>query len=261
MKTLLVLLAALLLPPGLAAQINPDDLLPVEEAFAISTGFEADRKSIRVEWAIADGYYLYRHAFRFEPAGSGVALGTPDIPAGKAYSDEFFGDVEIYRDRVNVTIPVEQAPAQGPIEVLVAFQGCADLGVCYPPQREQLRIAQAEGAAGVPPTRSGSGGGLIDQLDGFGSSRELTGRSDPLPAQEAFRVETIAMGPGALLARFTVHPDYYLYRDSIEFQASTVDPGGPIEVTGIDLPAAVSINDEYFGDTHAYYGEVEIPIE
>ena len=262
--TLLALLGALLLPAGIAAQINPDDLLPVEQAFAMSTEASADGRHIRIDWEIADGYYLYRHAFRFEPTSPDTALGAPEIPTGKAYSDEFFGDVEIYRGDVRVTIPVEQAPAQGPLELRVAFQGCADLGVCYPPQRVPVEVAMPEPSPAddqrpiVEPAAEAS---LIDSLEGFGGNRELTGRSDPLPPEQAFRVETIALGPGELLARFTVHTDYYLYRDSIEFEAEAVDDGERIEVTGLELPPAVAVTDEYFGDTYAYYGEIEIPIQ
>ena len=262
--TLLALLGALLLPAGIAAQINPDDLLPVEQAFAMSTEVSADDRHIRIDWEIADGYYLYRHAFRFEPTSPDGALGAPQIPTGKAYSDEFFGDVEIYRGDVRVTIPVEQAPAQGPLELRVAFQGCADLGVCYPPQRVPVEIEMPErspaGDQG-PIAEPAAEPGFIDKLEGFGGNRELTGRSDPLPPEQAFRVESIALGPGELLARFTVLADYYLYRDSIEFETEAVDDGERIEVTGVELPPAVAVTDEYFGDTYAYYGEIEIPIQ
>ena len=262
--TLLALLGALLLPAGIAAQINPDDLLPVEQAFAMSTEVSADGRHIRIDWEIADGYYLYRHAFRFEPTRPDGALGAPQIPTGKAYSDEFFGDVEIYRGDVRVTIPVEQAPAQGPLELRVAFQGCADLGVCYPPQRVPVEVDMPEPSpAGDqrPIAEPAAEASLIDRLEGFGGNRELTGRSDPLPPEQAFRVETIALGPGELLARFTVLADYYLYRDSIEFETEAVDDGERIEVTGVELPPAVAVTDEYFGDTYAYYGEIEIPIQ
>jgi len=272
LKTLITLFAALVLPAGIAAQINPDDLLPVEEAFAMTTGTTAD--GVWVEWRIADGYYLYRHAFDFEPTSDDTTLGAPGIPNGKAYSDEFFGDVEIYRGDVRVTIPVEQMPGQGPLELQVAFQGCADLGVCYPPQREQIQIARAESTADSTATNKASesplgmatatrsdSGALTDRFDGFDSNRELTGRSEPLPPEQAFRVETIALGPGELLARFNVHPDYYLYRDSIAFDAEAGDGDDGIEVAGLELPPAVAVTDEYFGDTYAYYGEVEIPIE
>lgn len=260
------LVPALLLPLGAAAQINPDDLLPVDEAFAMSTGAGSEPGTVRVEWTIADGYYLYRHAFKFESDDPEVVLGEPAIPSGDAYSDEFFGDVEIYRGSVAATIPVDRPPGAGPLELRIAFQGCADLGVCYPPQRKQVEIELTRAASAEPafpsstPGGASGSGGLIDQLQGFGSNRELTGRSDPLPPEEAFKVETIALAPGELLARFTVHPDYYLYRDSIEFETDLPTRALKIEVTGFDLPEAVSITDEYFGETRVYFGEVEIPV-
>ncbi len=256
---LLALVPALLLSLGAAAQIDPDDLLPVEQAFSLSSEVIDDGRHIRIAWDIAEGYYLYRHAFKFEATGPDSVLGEPEIPPGKAYSDEFFGDVDIYRGRASATIAVKQRPAEGPLALRVAFQGCADLGVCYPPQRVQLEIPlpEASSAAGQRPLEApGAGTGLLDQLEGFGGARELTGRSDPLPPEQAFRVETIALGPGELLARFTVHPDYYLYRDSIEFEPEAAG----VTVIGTDLPEAAAVSDEYFGDTFAYFGEVEIPL-
>jgi len=256
---LIALLPALLLPPLATAQINPDDLLPVDQAFAMSTDVADDGQHVRIVWEIAEGYYLYRHAFKFEATAPDAALGDPEIPPGKSYSDEFFGDVEIYRGRVSATLPVAQRPEQGPLQLRVAYQGCADLGVCYPPQRVQLEIALPETpstSTALPLAEPATGSGLLDQLGGFGGTRELTGRSEPLPPKQAFRVETIALGPGELLARFTVHPDYYLYRESIEFEAE--DAG--VDITGMTLPEAVAVSDEYFGDTFAYFGEVEIPL-
>jgi thiol:disulfide interchange protein DsbD len=246
------LLALTILTGNLAAQINPDDLLPVDEAFAMTTEVDAD--AVRVNFEIADGYYLYRHAFRFEAAGDGFALSPAIVPTGTPYSDEFFGDVEIYRDRVSIAIPIESAPLGGPVSVRIRFQGCADLGVCYPPQRTEVAIdppSRATARAEDPPTA-----GLGDVLEDFGDTAQLTGRDAPLPPEQAFAAETIAMAAGDLLARFTIAPGYYLYRDSIEFEAASSD----IEVTGSALPPAEPVSDEYFGDTYAYFSEVEIPI-
>jgi len=259
----LALLPTILLAPAAVAQINPDDLLPVDEAFAMSTEAAGDGRLIRIDWEIADGYYLYRHAFKFEATGPDAELGEPGLPSGKAYSDEFFGDVEIYRGRVSAAIPIAKRPADGPLALRVAYQGCADLGVCYPPQRVQLEIplpAASTIPIGPIPDQPATQSNLLKRLDDIGGSRALTGRSDPLPPEQAFRVETIAMGPGELLARFTAHPDYYLYRDSIEFAAGLEAEAAGIEVTGMTLPEAVPVSDEYFGDTRAYFGEVEIPL-
>lgn len=261
----LAALLGLLVPTGAAAQIDPDDLLPVGEAFDLDASVGSDQSAIDLTWAIADGYYMYRHAFLFEPVGESLQLGTPEIESGQAYTDEFFGEVEIYRGSARVRVPVTALPESGDLMIEVGYQGCADLGVCYPPQREQVRLDAAElrvdGRPAAPrsePVPGGSGNALDDLLSGFGDSNSgLTGRGAPLPPEQAFRVETIALGADELLARFTVHPDYYLYRDTIGF---SVDDAG-FRAGELKLPPAEPITDEYFGDTFVYFGEVEIPFD
>ncbi|MBY6204382.1 protein-disulfide reductase DsbD [Halomonas denitrificans] len=250
------------------AQIDPADLLPVEQAFSLEA--EAlDASTVELRWTIADGYYMYRHAFGVEGASEAVTVGELAIDAGRRYEDEFFGEVEIYRERAAIEVPLVARPTSGPVELSVKFQGCADLGVCYPPHRQMITVdlpaaesapadVSPSGPATIPPEPLGpNGSGLDTLLSDFSSAGEqLTGRSDPLLPEQAFRVETIALGPDRLLARFTTHPDYYLYRDTIEF-----DPGAPgVMLAAPEFPDAVAITDEYFGDTFVYYGEVEIPV-
>ncbi|MFU8877682.1 MAG: protein-disulfide reductase DsbD [Wenzhouxiangellaceae bacterium] len=253
------LAALLLLPATLAAQINPDDLLPVEQAFALSAERVQNDRAIELRWQVADGYYMYRHAFRFEPASEGLVLGEPRIDPGRAYTDEFFGDVEIYRGQARVVVPILEQPAEGPLAITVGFQGCADLGVCYPPHRQQIelaRSAQATAPSATAPTAAPRNGDLSSRLGISSGAGALTGRSEPLPAEQAFGVEVIALDERRLLARMTAHPDYYLYRHAIEFISETP----PISVADAELPVAREITDEFFGQTQVYYDEVEIPI-
>lgn len=252
-----LLLAAMLALPA-AAQINPDDLLPVDQAFALEPGVDDSGKQIELTWDIADGYYMYRHAFRIEPVTPGLELGAPQIPSGEAHSDEFFGNVETYRDQVRIVVPVTAAP-DGKFKLRAAFQGCADLGVCYPPTRKEItlqRPVQTTSQTLRPLDATPGGAGLDQALDRLTTSGALTGRGTPLPPEQAFVVEAIALAPDRLLARFTVHPDYYLYRHTIGFSSAT----GGVAVAGLQLPEAVTISDEYFGDTQVYYGEVEVPV-
>src|SRR5699024_2526103 len=127
---LALLLVGLWSLPGLS-QINPDDLLPVEEAFALEASVDGD--SLILHWDIADDYYLYRHAFDVAASGQGTLLGDPLIPPGAPQVDEFFGETETYRNAVTVRVPLEDPPANAMVQASVAFQGCADVGVCYPP--------------------------------------------------------------------------------------------------------------------------------
>src|SRR3546814_214018 len=144
--------------PALAA-IDEDDLLPVDQAFALTAkATSADR--IALEWKIADGYYLYRHRTK-AVAADGSRLGELDLPRGEPHEDEFFGHVETFRQRLAGSVPVQSAGG-GKVTLKVSYQGCADLGVCYPPQTRTLAVAVPAGAAvagaasaASPSTRSG----------------------------------------------------------------------------------------------------------
>ncbi|GAB4172639.1 MAG: protein-disulfide reductase DsbD [Wenzhouxiangellaceae bacterium] len=252
----LTLIAALFAVVG-SAQINPEDLLPPDRAFASEARLDADGDELVVDWHIADGYYLYRHALRFEPVTPGLTLGTPKLPDGARHTDEFFGEVETYRERLTATVPIETLPADArTVEIRLGYQGCADLGLCYPPQRVELSLPRPVTVAATEPLTAPSGG-LLDRLGLESGNRPLTGRDEPLPPEQAFRVEAIALDPFRLLVRMTPAAGYYLYRDSIAFAA----PDSRIRAGAAEFPEAERTHDEYFGDTEIYRGEVEIPLE
>ena len=100
--------------------------------------------AVKLNYQIADGYYMYRERFAFAVDGKADAqLGTPQIPAGHVKFDTTFNkDVETYRGAVAITLPVERAA--GPFDLVVTSQGCSDKGVCYPPAQHKVHI---EGAA------------------------------------------------------------------------------------------------------------------
>ena len=143
MKRFLLLWLALAALPAPAA--SPQDLLEPEKAFRFSAR-ALDAKAVEVQYAIADGYYLYRERFKF--AAENARLGKPEYPAGERKQDQFFGDTETYRKAVRIRVPVEQGAAD-PLTLVVTSQGCADIGVCYVPMEStaSLRLASLPGVA------------------------------------------------------------------------------------------------------------------
>ncbi|MHC6227602.1 protein-disulfide reductase DsbD [Pseudomonas sp. X10] len=136
---------------GAASLNNSADFLPVHEAFKLSL-VQGDAQTIKLRFVAADGYYLYRHRFQFRSEPADIALGTAQIPPGEAKHDEFFGDVEVYHGILDIEVP-RQASDQRPFTLLVTYQGCADKGLCYPPETARLSIdgqgAAAAGAGGA----------------------------------------------------------------------------------------------------------------
>ncbi|MGV8825875.1 protein-disulfide reductase DsbD [Methylibium petroleiphilum] len=158
LRTLLLWLTALL--PLFAAAA--EDFLPPEQAFRFDARV-LDGKSIEIGFVVADGYYLYREPFKFEAQGGGVVLGAPEIPSGTVKFDETFEkDVETYRGRVAIRLPVDAAPAS--FQLVVTSQGCADQGLCYPPMQSvadvQLAGFGGDGSVRVPADGRGLDGAL-----------------------------------------------------------------------------------------------------
>ena len=114
-------------------------LLEPERAFAFSVQ-ALDEKTVEARFAIASGYYLYREKLQFsvEPA---TLLSAPALPSGKVKDDEFFGKVETYRGKLAVRLSLNGIPPGAKVTVKAESQGCADAGVCYPPQVQNVTVA------------------------------------------------------------------------------------------------------------------------
>ena len=112
-------------------------------------------KPSKSRFEIAKGYYLYRDKFKFAVDGESVALGSPVFPKGKEKIDENFGKVEVYYKNVAIRLPVERnASGTLPLKLNVTSQGCADAGVCYPPQTQTVSVELP--APGSVPDASGA---------------------------------------------------------------------------------------------------------
>lgn len=100
-----------------------------------------DARTLEVRFEITRGYYLYGDKFRFQLDAEGATLGAPRLPKGKSVEDATFGRVDVYYDRVRLTLPVERPPGGALAATLhITSQGCAEAGVCYPPLRQSLSV-------------------------------------------------------------------------------------------------------------------------
>ncbi|RMQ50603.1 Thiol:disulfide interchange protein DsbD [Pseudomonas cichorii] len=117
---------------------NSKEFLPVRQAFKLSL-IETTAQSIKLRFVATDGYYLYRHRFQFRTEPADIGLGAAQLPAGEKKHDEYFGDVEVYHGILDIDLP-RKPGEERPFILNVSYQGCADKGLCYPPETEQLII-------------------------------------------------------------------------------------------------------------------------
>ncbi len=242
---------------------SDDELLRAEEAFIIEKPV-IENGEIKASWKIADGYYLYGHAFKFSTETPGVVLGEQTKRAGKIKTDQFFGDVEVYRDRITVSIPVEKTTDLEEFTLLTEFQGCADIGVCYPPTKKPFTLALSEvvatqqiAPAGLALTNKveASQSSSSSSAEVLSSFRSSLGLDEPelLLADDAF-----AFVPGInekeIVATWRIANKYYLYRDKIklEFRNTSATLETP------ELPPGVVEIDPILGEHESYRGEVTI---
>lgn len=181
LSLLFVLLAVL------AAPSRAQDFLDPAVAFKFSARMDGERTAV-VTYDIAPGYYMYRERFAF--TARGATLGAPQIPAGKVKFDETFGkEVETYHGSVTIRIPVE---GSGSFTLNATSQGCADAGLCYPPQEHSAQLAAAGGAAPQASIPLGANGGtpapLSSAPQGEGGAAARLG----LPVERAPAADTPA---------------------------------------------------------------------
>ena len=131
------------------ASSEEEEYLDVDQAFAL-TNEALSVNNLQLNWRIADGYYLYKQRMKVEPAGNTKVIGALVLPKGEAHSDEYFGEQEIYRESVDATFSVPPSDAKT-VDVNVTYQGCADAGLCYPPQTKLVSIS-LDGAAAATST-------------------------------------------------------------------------------------------------------------
>lgn len=129
---------------------SPTQFLPVTEAFRPGV-VDANAERIELQFDIAPGYYLYRHRLKFTLDDDPAGIATIVLPDGTAKTDEFFGDVEVYYNSLKVILQL--APGVAARELEVEYQGCADAGLCYPPETMRFKLSDASpstGSAGGP---------------------------------------------------------------------------------------------------------------
>lgn len=284
-RALAVVACWLLLGSAAAATvggINPDDILPPEQAFPVElvTGSNASPATIALRWNIAPGYYLYKSRFRFSTRRDSLRVDPVRFPRGKLKDDEFLGRQEIFRGRLTVPLHIAY-DGGGEATLIVTSQGCADIGICFPPTERQFNLPGAtfldarlrsNKSASADPLNAAPGPALftspaVTAGPSSAAPRSSTGASDNigalltkstgddaafLPLDEAFAPTANLLDAHTLRVRWAIAPEHYLYRKKLQFTLTMAD--APIRVAGVTLPQGEIVTDDYFGQVETYRG-------
>ncbi len=239
------------------AQNGDEEPLHPDEAFSLKT-YALDANTVRAEWQIAEGYYLYRDKFKFATEAVGISIGPAIYPEGEWKEDEFFGKMESYRNKVVIDIPVLRGVDSADTFILEAIsQGCADLGICYPPQTKAVSIVMPPPEAlDLPASSAASHSSSL--LSKIGQSLGLIGnQKEFLPPDKAFIFTAEGLDGNRILATWEIEDGYYLYRDKFSFE---LENAPDIQLAPPEFPKGKRKFDEAFGDMVVYYDEAAIPI-
>src|SRR5258708_7412834 len=162
-QIVLFLLALCISGPAAAQPGNPP---PADQVFSLTVSRPTEG-GLRLDWRIAPGDYLYRDKIVVNTAaGDAVAVTTPP---GQIKDDPTFGATEVYHDHVEAEVAATGLPTMG--QVVVTYQGCAELGICYPPVRKSVDLG----------TMAVTSGAAVDPLRDMRNS-SASGSSMPAPA-------------------------------------------------------------------------------
>jgi thiol:disulfide interchange protein DsbD len=254
MKKIAVLLFGLLYMSS-ALAISEDEPLSPEEAFSVQ-GRVIDENTVEVEWRVAEGYYLYHDKIHFTSQTPGIELGSIELPAGKKKYDEIFKkELETHRHTLTVRVPLQRTDSSvNTLQLIAGSQGCADIGLCYPPQKQAilLSLPTITAAAGKPAG--------LQKLKSLGNSLGLGGAQEFLPPDEAFSFDAHMSDNGTIVADWQIAEGYYLYRNKFAFSSDSagvalgnaVMPAGQMH-TGI-LPDGTE------GEVEVYMDGVQISV-
>ena len=242
--------------------LGAENLLKPDKAFQVSIKSN-EPNFITATWKIADGYYMYRKRFSFSTDASNVTLGKPIFPEGESKDDPGFGKVVIYRNSVSIKIPVSHTNDVNTVKIKTKSQGCADMGVCYPPQKVLVDVTLTKAAtnkiASIEPTKTidsstaSNASDLAAQLGIPGANRSNNG--GVLPPDEAFAFDINALDKQTLNAHWQITPGHYLYQHKIKF---SVRDSNDITLGKWILPKGKKESDEYFGDIVIYNKDFDV---
>lgn len=230
--------------------LTSEDILPPEQAFRLTVVGQS-RQQVELSWQIEPGYHLYRDKTKIESQSQAIKLDAFEMPQGAQEHDEVFGDVSVYRNQAKLYLPLINPDNHSQVKLLIKYQGCADIGVCYPPQKMVVDVSLPE-AVGTNQADA------VNQF--FGGLKKLTPglfADELLPPEQAFQFFASVKDAQTVHVSWMIAEGYYLYKNKLSL---TLDESDRAQLAKLSLPVGESHLDEEFGQVEIYRQELSLDV-
>ena len=271
-----VFLICLLFIINLGTVTAAPDPLPPDDAFQFSAEV-LDKEHVRLTWKITQGHYLYKHKFDYHSTNEAIqlpAFQSLSLPQGETKLDPLTNqDTQVYHQNLVLDVPITRLANNKQaidFDLEAKYQGCAEAGICYPPQKKlvKLHLAALEDSSENRATAT------IDQPIPVANTttteknpntenkpkRILTNEEVavvPSPSDEMFKYNLVALDQKTLVAHWEIKDDHNLYRNRISFalaDAENIRLGEPL------FPQGKVVEDTYFGTMEVYEGIIDVSL-
>ncbi|WP_020559542.1 protein-disulfide reductase DsbD [Thiofilum flexile] len=276
---IIIILALWLCSYGIHSAHAENKLIPPEQAFKLTVAETFG--GLDAYWEIAPGYYLYKEKIEFSVETPGIQVADIEFPEPKVKQDPTFGNVPVYHESFSLTVPLKrQREARKPLELAlkIKYQGCADIGICYPPINKTLKvnlgadIGESEGTTSTSsiPSQPTPADSVIaaptssptTQAETVASSTDpiakIKNAKNALDVERAFPFELTAIDKHTLQASWKIGKGYHLYKNKIKFALD--ENATPVTLGEITYPKGELVDDEFFGQIEVYPRDVSIII-
>jgi thioredoxin:protein disulfide reductase len=233
-----------------AAALAEEELLQPDQAFKISAK-AVSSDQLEISWDIAEGYYLYRNKMQFKSKTGQISAVTPIFPAGETKHDENYGEVVIYRNNLRIPVSITTASQVSSIQLLVQYQGCADRGICYPPQKKTFDITLPAAVPGTSATP------VEPLIKGLPELKFKSTEDELLPPEQAFQFFATVKDANTLHVNWEIAKGYYLYREKIQLELTGADG---VKTGNYSIPRGTPIHDEAFGQVEIFHDELDFDL-
>ncbi|MGC8698466.1 MAG: protein-disulfide reductase DsbD domain-containing protein, partial [Halothiobacillus sp.] len=117
---------------------------PLEPEQAYRPSLALQNHIVIVHWDIAKDYHLYRDRVKVGLVDTTATISGADIGTGTVVDDPSLGKTAVFYNNLDVKLNINPAGAPSAV-VVVEFQGCADIGLCYPPMEQAWRVNFSSG--------------------------------------------------------------------------------------------------------------------